>query len=869
VALLRKVSDEPHRPIRELNPDLPEWLAAIVDTLMAKRPDQRYRSGAEVAEVLAGHLAELQQPARQAPGVTSAPIPVPEAREPRRRPWALAAALGLAALGALLAVVALGTALLVWSTLPLRDSGPVPNRLAAQPPAGERSTTPRSPSPVPPAAPAAGSRDSEFAKEASEAAVPVPAEPLGSFNESFPGLVPRPARLPGVHRWQLETRTPRGRIARAAWNPKQDQIACAGEDWAIRVYGPDDFRLLHVLTGHRGAITDLAWVPDGRRLASASGDGTVRIWDTATGTLERELPKSPMTCDALAWSLDGRRIAAASWATVRIWDTRDGSQQLVINPGEYQYGISALAFSPDGRRIVAGTGDATVRVWDATDGTPGLALKGHTGPVVAVALSPDGKWIASGGGDRTARLWHVDDGTPGPVFPGHEGWVGALAWTPDSRWLLSGSGDRTIRFWDARNGSAGMVLRDPDAGAGMALSPSGKRLLVGGRQGNLHLWDVPNGKSGSLLRQRTSQTFAAAFHPDGRQIATGHGLGVRFWRAADAMPVRSLDLPNNCTALCISPDGRTLAIGANLGHLWLQPLREGARAMGLKGHGSVVGAVTFRPDGKILASIAGGPVVRLWTTTDGAPGPILACDDKAPLSVGFSPDGTRLAAVGQFSLLRLWNSTDGAPGPPWRMPAGSPLWSIHSVTFSNGPPVRLLTGHKDGMVRSWDPETGSLKRSFDGHRFMVLALAAGLGGRFASGGKDGTVWIRDVEVDEPVAVLPVRTGEISALAFNQAGRLAILSRDGVVRLWDTVAKCPLWVALPIALDRAVRISPAGAVRVDQPTDADGLVYLVQASQNGPVEYLTHARFQARFGMALMGRADAAPRLDSATAPAGP
>ena len=49
-------------PITSLNPETPDWLVAIVAKLQAKDPQDRYQSAGEVAELLSGHLAELQQP---------------------------------------------------------------------------------------------------------------------------------------------------------------------------------------------------------------------------------------------------------------------------------------------------------------------------------------------------------------------------------------------------------------------------------------------------------------------------------------------------------------------------------------------------------------------------------------------------------------------------------------------------------------------------------------------------------------------------------------------------------------------------------------------------------------------------------------
>jgi tetratricopeptide (TPR) repeat protein len=74
VAVLRRVSDLPHRPAAEMNPELPQWLAQIIDGLMAKEPAGRYQSAAEVADLLGHRLAEVQR-LEQSGLVAVAPAP--------------------------------------------------------------------------------------------------------------------------------------------------------------------------------------------------------------------------------------------------------------------------------------------------------------------------------------------------------------------------------------------------------------------------------------------------------------------------------------------------------------------------------------------------------------------------------------------------------------------------------------------------------------------------------------------------------------------------------------------------------------------------------------------------------------------------
>jgi hypothetical protein len=72
LAVLRRVCEDAPRPIRETNPEVPDWLAAVVEKLMAKDPADRFQSAGEVVEVLGRHLGQLQHPAWVPPAPASA-----------------------------------------------------------------------------------------------------------------------------------------------------------------------------------------------------------------------------------------------------------------------------------------------------------------------------------------------------------------------------------------------------------------------------------------------------------------------------------------------------------------------------------------------------------------------------------------------------------------------------------------------------------------------------------------------------------------------------------------------------------------------------------------------------------------------------
>jgi serine/threonine-protein kinase len=83
LAVLRRVCEESPRPIQELNPEVPDWLAEIIAVLHAKEPADRFQSATELSQLLSWRLAHLQHPA-------TVPEPPPLAKRRRsrsRRRW--------------------------------------------------------------------------------------------------------------------------------------------------------------------------------------------------------------------------------------------------------------------------------------------------------------------------------------------------------------------------------------------------------------------------------------------------------------------------------------------------------------------------------------------------------------------------------------------------------------------------------------------------------------------------------------------------------------------------------------------------------------------------------------------------------------
>jgi WD40 repeat protein len=243
-------------------------------------------------------------------------------------------------------------------------------------------------------------------------------------------------------------------------SPDRKRGLTSGSDHPIRMWDLQTGKELRCFTGHRSPVYKAIFVNDADWVVSCDSDKTVRLWDAVSGKQLRHFEGHTSNVFDVVLSPDHKcLLSCGDDKTLRLWDLHTGKElrRLEGHSGP----VWTAAFSPNGRFALSGAGghqrdksgalvplDPTVRLWDVSTGTEIRRFEGHEEVVISVAFSPDGRRILSGSGDRTVRLWDVSTGKEIRRFLGHQEGVVKVLFSPDGRRAFSGSRDNVVRIWE-------------------------------------------------------------------------------------------------------------------------------------------------------------------------------------------------------------------------------------------------------------------------------------------------------------------------------------------------------------------------------------------------------------------------------------
>lgn len=239
----------------------------------------------------------------------------------------------------------------------------------------------------------------------------------------------------------------------------------------VRLFDLKSGALTAVLSGHDYVVYDLDFSPDGKRLAAGGQDGFVYLWkagDAGDWQPETRLDADSFRIEKIAFAMGGARLVAATADNgIRLWDMTDLSEiALASTQAEAlrDVPLRALAVSPDGDSFATGSDAGDLHLWRAADGGPERALPRRDYLVAALAFSPDGARLVVSCGYRCAGRngqQVIARGTGQTLFDyrGHDGTVYASAASQAVGLVATAGGSRhEIHVWDPLGGEVAARL---------------------------------------------------------------------------------------------------------------------------------------------------------------------------------------------------------------------------------------------------------------------------------------------------------------------------------------------------------------------------------------------------------------------------
>lgn len=350
------------------------------------------------------------------------------------------------------------------------------------------------------------------------------------------------------------------------------RLATSGRDGSLSVWELSGGRPRLLARERVNGFAELAFSPDGKRLA-AGACNWIRVWDVESG---RELtPKADAHQARITGLLfaeaEGCLVSASHDFTIRLWDLHTGRQRRVLRG--HQHSVLAIALSPEAATLASCSFDDTLRLWNLQTGTEEARLPGHgnMGFQRALAFSPDGGRLVSWGDDNKLQVFrHGTNGwaPSGPALTTEPG-LGLL--TPDGHFLVT-IFPKIIRCIETSAGRTVAATGGAYATSARAVSPDHRTLLLANWRDPGRLRDIRSG-SERVPTGCPAHISSAAFSPDGRLVAVGTQFGgIQLFEVATGSRVLTLSCPCPVDVIAFSQGDQTLAAGLSDSSLFVWDL---------------------------------------------------------------------------------------------------------------------------------------------------------------------------------------------------------------------------------------------------------------------------------------------------------
>jgi WD40 repeat protein len=484
----------------------------------------------------------------------------------------------------------------------------------------------------------------------------------------------------------------------------------------------------------------------------------IDILDISTGRYLKSLDGFPGYIGVVAISPDGTRLVSGSGGYLKLWDITQVRCLRVLGNGYCLKG--QVSFSPNSETLITSTREI-LKIWSAANGKLLQLCKDDVGLVRCLTHAPNNQFIVSAEckvlGGNVLKIRSAISGECLKILTGHSDEITCVTVSSDSKWIASGSKDKTIKIWDIVSGQCQYSLVGHSNKIECISFRFDGDLVSSSTDGTVRQWNITSeAQCLKKLEGHTGAINCVAVFPDGQWfISGGQDSTIKKWSTSNWECLQTfIGHSQSVTCVAISPDESRLVSGSEDETLRVWDSNNAQCLQILIGHSAPINNVCYSSNGIISSSR--NEMINLWDA-NGLCVVTMSTPEYRDLRnqlrflripSGVSSDGSLHAAGTASGRIYLWDIASGRINLFKESTKFHQLSFIECLAFSADKKFIVsgsINTRMKPIVSLWDLNKGNCVRRFFGHTEVITCICYWFYDKWViSGSRDKTIKVWDI-----------------------------------------------------------------------------------------------------------------------------